>query len=383
MSDEPTLRGLTWDHPRGYTALEAAEQLQRDAGQALLQWDRQPLEGFESRPIGELARDYDLLVMDHPHVGEAVADDCLVPLEDLFLAERIAAWGAQSVGRAMQSYHWAGRHWALPLDVATQVMASRPDLLGEPPPPDWDSVIRLSERRKVALALAGPHALLHLFALCAALGEEPGGADLVSNPVGFAAWRILQRLHARVPPGTTGLNPIGLLEAMAQTDAIALVPLTFGYVTYAAGAPGRQAVAFDEAPLAIPGGRHGSVLGGTGIAVTRRARVSAALLDHLAWLLSPAVQRGFIPDHAGQPSALVAWQDGRLDREWGGFYRRTAATVADAMLRPRHVGFVAFQNHAAALVRAALHEAAGPAAVLGQLRAAWQTSLPAASREMP
>jgi len=43
--------GLTWDHPRGYNALAAAAE----ASGGLLHWDKQPLEGFESHPIGELA----------------------------------------------------------------------------------------------------------------------------------------------------------------------------------------------------------------------------------------------------------------------------------------------------------------------------------------
>ncbi len=304
-----------------------------------------------------------------------MAIDCLVPLEEVFSAERIAAWHARTVGPAMRSYSYAGRHWALPLDVATQVMASRPDLLPEPPPRAWEQVVRLSEIRPVALAIAGPHAILHLFAICAALGDAPEGDDLLAEAVWVEAFGILSRLHARIPPGTAGLNPIGLLDAMARTDAIALVPLVYGYVNYASVAPGLRAVAFDDAPVAAPGGRHGSVLGGTGMALTRRARPSGALLDHLAWLLSTEAQVRFIPDHQGQPSARAAWQDERVNARAGGFYRRTIATVDDALLRPRHDGYIAFQTRAASLVRAALESGADPRVTLGEVRAAWRRSL--------
>ena len=373
MTPVPPQIGLTWDHPRGYAALTAAAaQVEAELGYKLLHWDRQPLEGFESHPIGELAARHDLLVLDHPHIGEAVALDCLVPLEDLFTPAQIDGWRARTIGRAMDSYFWADRHWALPLDVATQVMASRPDLLRAPPPTTWDEVIRLSERHSVALAVAGPHAALHLFAICAALGHPPAGDDLVPQAPGMAAWRILARLYARAPAGTAQLNPIGLLDAMARTDAIALVPLVYGYVNYAAIRPGLRQVAFDDAPRAISGGRRGSILGGTGIALTRRATVSQPLLDHLAWLMSEPAQRQFIPDHAGQPSARTAWQDVALDANWGGFYRRTAATVADAAVRPRHDGYIAFQSAAAALIRAALEARADGATTLQRLRAIWR-----------
>ena len=44
-------RGLTWDHPRGYTALAAASAGLSDD---TLEWDRHPLEGFEAHPIADL-----------------------------------------------------------------------------------------------------------------------------------------------------------------------------------------------------------------------------------------------------------------------------------------------------------------------------------------
>jgi multiple sugar transport system substrate-binding protein len=57
------LTGLTWDHPRGYRVLDAlAGSLEPDVS---VYWQRQPLEGFESRPLRTLADDYDLLVVDH------------------------------------------------------------------------------------------------------------------------------------------------------------------------------------------------------------------------------------------------------------------------------------------------------------------------------
>ena len=84
-------RGLTWDHPRGYRALEAAAWRAAESGLSL-SWDRHSLEGFETHPIGELCARFDLVVLDHPHVGEAVAADGLTPLEDLFGADEIAGW---------------------------------------------------------------------------------------------------------------------------------------------------------------------------------------------------------------------------------------------------------------------------------------------------
>src|SRR5699024_3814473 len=144
--------GLTWDHPRGYAALRAAAQ---DTG--LINWHTQPLEGFESAPIAELCADYDLVVLDYPHVGEAVARDCLQPLDNLFTTSELARIECASVGASYASYNLAGKQWALPLDAASQVMALRADVLQQAAPGTWDEVIELAERGVgLALSLAGP-----------------------------------------------------------------------------------------------------------------------------------------------------------------------------------------------------------------------------------
>ena len=121
------LTGLTWDHPRGYLVLDAlAGTLEPDVS---VRWQRQPLEGFESRPLRTLADDFDLLVVDHPGLGEAVRDGALLPLDEVFSEPELAGWRTASVGASFDSYVLDGRPWALPLDAAAQVAVARPDLM--------------------------------------------------------------------------------------------------------------------------------------------------------------------------------------------------------------------------------------------------------------
>jgi len=375
-------QGLTWDHPRGTVALAAAAEKAAADGKPVVAWSKQPLEGFESHPIADLAARFDLLVLDHPHIGEAVAADCLRPLEDLFTEAEIEAWKAETVGPAMASYEWANKHYALPLDVATQVMAYRPNLV-EAPPQTFDAVVRLAETVPVAVSISGPHAICTFFSISVALGEEPGGEDLVSDATASEALALLARLAAKAPPGTATMNPINLLETMATSDAIALVPHVYGYVNYARPAKGRKAVRFADAPVATTGGRHGSVLGGTGIAITRRATPDPALLDHLRWLMAPETQSTFIPDHEGQPSARSAWRSAKVNAAAGDFYKATFATVEDAWVRPRHAGYIAFQTDGSAILRETLIDGRDPATTIARLRERWRQSLPRTPETSP
>lgn len=146
-------------------------------------------------------------------------------------------------------------------------------------------------------------------------------------------------------------NPIGLLSAMAEDEAIALCPLVYGYVNYAAPSKSRaRPLAFRNAPRAKEGGRPGSTLGGTGIGVSRRCELTPALLAHLRWLMSAEAQTGFIPRHDGQPSRRSAWHDQQVNARWGGFYEATAETVERAYVRPRYAGYIGFQSEASELI---------------------------------
>ena len=370
-----TTRGLTWDHPRGYDALaEAARRANAERETPLIRWDKQPLEGFESAPIANLCAANDLVVMDHPHIGEAIAERCLTPLEDLYPAETLAAWETGAVGPAMSSYRWAEKTWALPLDVACQVTARRPDLVDAPR--TWDDVDAASRRGGVGLSLAGPHAILTLMSMAAGQGTPAGGANFLPDSAFAEAFDRMAALDARAPDGTEGMNPIALLHAMATGEGIVLIPLVFGYVTYAReDGPGAR-LAFTDPPMARAG--HGGVLGGTGIAFSARSAPSTEVLNHVASLMAPATQTGLFADYGGQPSARAAWTDAAVNAAAGGFYVGTLASAERAYLRPRFDGYVAFQTAAAARLRRALAEGETAAATLTALRADWRAARAAA-----
>jgi len=357
----PPYRGLTWDHPRGYRALEAAAETVAPGQGLSLTWDRHSLEDFEQHPIADLAARYDLIVLDHPHVGEAVTHDCLVPMEEVMGDATVAALAAAAIGPSLASYRYARRHWALPLDAASQVMAYAPGRV-ETPPATWAAVLELAARTPVALSLSGPHAALTFQSIAASLGR-PGGA-FVDPAIGREAYDLMAALTREATRARIDQNPIALLQALANGEDLALVPLVYGYVNYA-----RQGVAFADAPRGASG--IGSMLGGTGIAISRRCTVTEPLRDHLRWLMSEGAQRGFIPAHEGQPALRSAWTDPAVDAAWGGFYAATRATLEAASLRPRHHGAIAFQTEISVRLRQGLLNREPAAPVLADIAAAF------------
>jgi multiple sugar transport system substrate-binding protein len=363
--------GLTWNHPRGFRALDASAQ-RWSSGAFEIRWDRQSLEEFEARSISDICSDYDLVVLDHPHIGDAVKTKCLVPLEEWSDVESIAKLEESTIGRTLASYFYQGSHWALPLDAATQVLAFRADLIPPGfPMRNWTDICELAERTPVILSLAGPHALLTFFSICVAFGEAPSirdGDPLVSREVGDQALDLMARLFARMDHSTIDWNPITILEQMATTDSVACCPLVYGYVNYAASdRSDRHPINFANAPRVEKIGLPGSTLGGTGIAVSRRARLSPELRAYLWWLVQPETQRTFITHWDGQPSSRTAWFDQEANRCWNGFYRQTVETIEQAWIRPRFPGYIRLQSEASELLRSSLRSGLSGSETFDQL----------------
>lgn len=346
-------RGLTWDHPRGRIWLDAATILWRERGIEVT-WEVQPLEGFEASPIDELCLNYDLVVLDHPHLGDALATNSLQPLESVF-RDVSASFNGPYVGPSLRSYRIDDHTWALPIDAATQVSAR--DLRAVTDAPlTWEGVVALAGESCVALSLAGPHALLSLFSVASALGvppvDEPGESWL-SDSTALDALEVLRSVHALSRTEYAELNPIGLLERLASDDPLAYVPLVYGYVNYSV--PRRSVpIAFGNAPRASATGVPGSTIGGTGVAVTKGAHLSGQLQEYLSWLVAESTQCRVIPEFEGQPASQAAWSDPAVDHDSGGFYSATRDTIEESVVRPRYAGFPEAQQVGSEIVREAL-----------------------------
>ncbi|NKJ44127.1 multiple sugar transport system substrate-binding protein [Novosphingobium sp. SG720] len=344
------MKGMTWDHARGFEPLVAASrEWARKTGVAIT-WERRSLQDFETHPVEDLAQAYDLVVIDHPHVGIAAQSGALLPFDG---GDADAAAG--SVGGSYESYAWDGWQWALPIDAAAQVQAWVPERIAAPLR-DWDSVLRHAEAGQIGLPLRAPHSLMSLMTLCGLMGIALRPEPRVLFPQ--AAVRAVEHLYAlaeRVAPGADQSDPIAVLEDMAHPDSpLVAAPLIYGYVSYAEAdfRPVRLAFA-DLAPIAgaVP---TGSVLGGTGIAVSRLSADPAGAMAFARWLASGPVQAGIIATCGGQPAHARAWDDGWANAATRDFYRATRATLDHAWIRPRHPGYMPFQDEASGLIMAAI-----------------------------
>ncbi|UGX88120.1 ABC transporter substrate-binding protein [Phyllobacterium meliloti] len=362
---------MTWSHPRGYDPMVACSRLWFEKTGVAIEWDKRSLQDFESFPVEELARSYDLIVIDHPHVGQITAEHCLAPLDVPGREIERDGLSKGSVGQSYPSYHWQGHQWAFPVDTATQVCAWRPDLLKQSPK-TWDEMLVLAREGRVLLPLRPPHSLMTFYTLCGNLGTPCATAsgELINREHGMRVLEMMREISALVDPARFEMDPIAVLERMAESGSqIACAPLIYGYVNYAIKGFRPNLVAFADIPAAGENGPIGSALGGTGITVSAFSAHRAKAIDFAYWIASGDIQRGLYAEAGGQPGHADAWEDEAVNAATSDFYVATRMTLEAAWVRPRHNGYMAFQQSASDRINQGLQSWQNTGSVIDDLNA--------------
>ena len=91
MKVEIHLKGIAWNHTRGFTSVVAtAQRFEELNPNVRITWEKRSLQAFADASLDELTDNYDLLIMDNPHVSIAARDKNLLAFDDyLVLGNRM------------------------------------------------------------------------------------------------------------------------------------------------------------------------------------------------------------------------------------------------------------------------------------------------------
>jgi len=350
MSTPTILRGIAWNHTRGFTSIVAAaqrfEEMHPDVS---IVWEKRSLQAFADASLAQLAAQFDLIIMDHPHTALAATEGLLLPFEDFLPAEFLADQAVNSVGGSHNSYRFKNKQWTLATDAATPIATWRPDLIEKYKlalPQTWEEVIDLARHGFVTVAAFPIDVLMHSYMFSAALGHEPfSGGQVAPDEILARALDEICKLVALCDPACLARNPIRTHEWMSQADdqRATYCPFAYGYSNYSRP---RYAQYLLKAGglVKFNGQRLRSTLGGAGIAVSSKTKNPRAAMDFAQFTASPETQRGIYFQGGGQPGHRAAWLDDAVNAASTNFFRDTLQTLDEALLRPQFPGYMVFQD---------------------------------------
>ena len=374
-----TLKGITWNHSRGFTSIAGVAQRFSELNPGIdIVWEKRSLSEFESKPIQELAQDYDFLIIDHPWAGFAAKHNVLLPLNEYLSAEFMKDQAENSVGKSHMSYNFDGFQAALAIDAASPISVYRPDKMDASEiPHDFEEVIELAQTGTVIYAATPTYLLMDFYATCATSGgslfDESDPEHVVDSAHGEAVLEDMRRLATSCPGDIFSYNTIDLHEALATSDTAAYCPFVYGYVNYSRRGYAQHVL---KAADVIDYRSHmlQGVLGGTGLAISSQSRHIDKAVAFAQYALSPEIQSTLYCDCGGQPGHRAAWLDEECNRTTLDFYKDTLKTLDNAYLRPRYSGYLTFQDNAGPIIRDYVRSGGDASATLKKLNALYISS---------
>ena len=374
MTAKTILRGITWNHSRGFVSVVAtAQRFCELHPEVEIIWEKRSLQEFADAPIQGLAEKYDLLVIDHPWAGYAAHSGVLAPLQEIIPADFLRDQAENSVGHSHASYIFGGSQCALAIDAATPVASYRPDLLKRhelESPQTWRDLLSLARKGRVIMPGIPIDTLMNFYMLCATQGEAPFVDDewAVSDDMSLRALEQLRELTSLCPQEIFSWNPIAVYEALSRRDDFVYCPFAYGYSNYSRAGYSDNVLIYDDMVDIDGQGRCQTTLGGTGLAISSGCRAPEIARDYAMFTASAAAQRTVFFDNGGQPGHRSAWLDAEVNRRSNNYFRNTLPALDRAYLRPRFPGYLHFQDHAGAPIRQYCMEGGNGREVLRELK---------------
>lgn len=343
------LNGLTWDNPRGYEPLVATlPQFYEKHENMSISWEKRSLNEFGDTPLHEFASEYDLIIIDHPSIGEAVRSGDLINLDKIIANHEPCMKASNYVGKSFESYRYGGHLWALPIDAACQVSARRNDMISHPPS-SWEDVLTLSRNQAkedlpiVALPSDPTSCFCTFYSIYANIVDQPyADKKLLDITKTIRVLDLIQKIFDFVNYNLIGYDPPTLLDEMSTTDEIMYIPLTFGYSNYSRRGYRDHLIHFGNIPSFCQRPK-GSILGGAGISISKSCEFVPLALSYVKWITSSEIQEGYYFLSGGQPAHEHAWGSIRVNSLSNSFFASTRTTIENASLRPRSPGFLDVQ----------------------------------------
>ena len=376
------LRGITWNHSRALPPLVAASQRYEELHPNIrITWEKRSLDEFGHEGLAKLSRSYDLLIIDHPMLGEASRDGTLLDLRSRLSSSSLDELEADALGPCLESYRYANSLYALPIDAAAPAASFRADLLDRhaiQPPSTWNDLLAVARHNLVRMPGFPADLFLNLMGMCISRGSFLAHDGLLfDHDIAIHCLEDLAELASFMPDAIYAMNPISLYEAMASGDEFAYCPFAYTYSNYSRPGFAAHTLTFANSVSLADGAPLRTVLGGTGIAISAQCTREAEAIEFCRFVAGRDFQTHLYGICGGQPASKAAWQNPLLNRVSNHFFEQTRASIEAAYIRPRYSGYIALQRCAGIPIIAFLQGTLAVTHALEQINSLYRSSLAA------
>ena len=257
----------------------------------------------------------------------------------------------QSVGSSHDSYFINGKQWALAIDAASQVSCCREDLF-RAVPKDWNALIDLSKQRKVLWPLKPVHAISSFYSIYNNLTEHcnPENREFIDKKYGVDVLQRMKVVSNELGSDCLEMDPIQVSELMSTQNNFYYCPYLYGFSNYSRKGFREHFLTYCNVMDLSGKGPSGTHLGGTGIAVSKVSNNIDLAMKYAHWVAGADCQKDIFYKSGGQPGNAVAWEDKEINSETNNFFVNTRLTLDMAWVRPRHNGYMKFQDHSGDII---------------------------------
>ena len=375
------LKGIAWDHPRGYKPLIAvSKEYEKHHPDVTIKWDVRSLKEFGDMPVEHLIERYDLITIDHPYMGQADKNGLLLRLEAQLSEDEIRSLESQTLGGCFEAYRFNQHLYALPIDAAALVAAYRKDKMKEAGlslPKDREELKhfygKIPTGYSVAWALCPTDIWCTFLSLCA---QNAGLGFIKRRKINVkVGGSVLDELKYHIEfshPNSMYWNPIQILDRMGADEDIIYSPYLFGYTNYSRSGYTKNLLHFTNSPI----GTHeniSTVLGGVGLAVSLRCKNPVDAASFVKYIASAEIQKGIFTHSGGQPANKLAWQSMENNQLCNNFFCDTITSIEKAYIRPQHPRWNEFQEQGADLIHDGLLKDMSSKVIMSSLNELYQS----------
>ena len=164
------------------------------------------------------------------------------------------------------------------------------------------------------------------------------------------------------------MDPIRTAEILSETKDFFYSPYTYGFSNYSRAGYRKNLLTYGNVIDLSNKGPHGTHLGGTGIAISNTSKQKELALEYSYWIAGSDCQQTIFYSNGGQPGNSDAWENNIINLETNNFFKNTRLTLNQAWVRPRHNGYMKFQDESGNIINEYLQSNVSEVQVIEKLK---------------